>query len=166
MKIVLPFLFILLQATAFAQQPSQYDNILLNTPAEYRKAEPRVILAADYVYSSSIDKDNLHRTNAISFIMKWMSGTPDFSFIPDKSIIKITNNDNELLGVYFACLAKYALEKGKGVDREELKINSYRLLAVYCENPENNYKPRGEIKNLIEAKNQNKLKEYLETKEK
>ena len=166
MKLFLPLLFILVHFSAFAQQSMQYDNILLTTPNEYRKAEPQVILAADYVYSSAVDKDNLHRTNAISFIMKWMSGTPDYSFVPDKSVMKITNNDNELLGVYFACLAKYALEKGKGVDREELKINSYKLLAIYCENPDNNYKPRGEIKKLIEAKNQDKLKEYIEAKEK
>ncbi len=164
MKIILPVLFILLQISAFAQPSTQYDNILLSTPKEYRKAEPQVILAADYVYASPIDKDNLNRQNAISFIMRWMSGTPDYSFVPDKSVMKITNNDNELLGVYFACLAKYALEKGKAVEREELRINSYKLLAIYCENPENNYKPRGEIKKLIEAKNQDKLKEYLDSK--
>jgi len=166
MKIILPVLFVLLQISALAQPSTQYDNIFLNNPKEYRKAEPQVILAADYVYASPIDKDNLNRQNAISFIMRWMSGTPDYSFTPDKAVMKITNNDNEVLGVYFACLAKYALEKGKGVDREELKINSYKLLAIYCENPDNNYKPRGEIKKLIEAKNQNKLVEYLEAKEK
>jgi hypothetical protein len=49
------------------------------------------------------------------------------------------------------------------VDRDELKLNSYRMLAIYCENPANNYKPRGEMKKMIDAKNQNKLKEYLDS---
>jgi len=40
------------------------------------------------------------------------------------------------------------------------------LFAGYCENPDNNYKPRGEMKKMLDAKNQNKLKEYLETKQK
>jgi hypothetical protein len=98
--------------------------------------------------------------------MKWMQGTSDYSFVPDKIAFKITNNESEMVGLYFTCLAKYALEKGKTVDREVLRINSYRLLALYCENPDNNYKPKGEIKKLIEAKNQNKIREYLDSKQK
>ncbi len=166
MKIHLSFLLFILVFSAFAQNSSKYDNILLTTANECRKAEPQVMLASDYVYSTPIDKKNFNRTNAISFIMKWMSGTSDFSFILDETIKKVTYNDKDLVGVYIACLAKYALEKGKGVDREDLKLNSYLMLAKYCEDPANNYKPRGEIKKLIEAKNQGKLKEYLETKNK
>lgn len=150
--------------SSFAQSASQYDNIPLTNDKEYRRAEPQVILAIDYVYTTPFEKDNLHRKNAISFIMKWMSGTPDFSFIPDKTVTKVTSNDHDLAGLYFVCLAKYALEKGKGVDREELKYNSYLLLANYCENPENSYPIKGEIKKLIEAKNQGKLQEYIDKK--
>jgi hypothetical protein len=166
MKIFLLILFPLLAINTFSQNVSQYDYIPLRTAVDYRKAEPQVVLASDYVYSTPIDKENQNRKNAMSFIVKWMSGTSDFSFIMDETVMKITNNDNDVLGVYFACITKYALEKGKGVDRDELKYNSFLLLALYCENPDNNYKPRGEIKKLIDAKNQGKLKEYLESKKK
>jgi hypothetical protein len=166
MKIFLMILFPFVAITAFSQNLSQYDYIPLRTAVDYRKAEPQVVLASDYVYSTPIDKENQNRKNAMSFIVKWMSGTSDYSFIVDETVLKITNNDNEVLGVYFACITKYALEKGKGVDRDELKYNSFLLLATYCENPDNNYKPRGEIKKLIDAKNQGKLKEYLESKKK
>lgn len=166
MKIFLLILFPLLAFNTFSQNVSQYDYIPLRTAVDYRKAEPQVVLASDYVYSTPIDKDNQNRKNAMSFIVKWMSGTSDYSFIIDETILKITNNDNDVLGVYFACITKYALEKGKGVDRDELKYNSFLLLATYCENPDHNYKPRGEIKKLIDAKNQGKLKEYLESKKK
>lgn len=84
----------------------------------------------------------------------------------DEALFKITNNDKDILGVYFACLAKYALQHGKNVDRSDLRYNSYLMLAQYCEIPENNLKPRGEIKKMVEAKNQNQLKEYLEKKSK
>jgi hypothetical protein len=109
-----------------------------------------------------IEKDNLHRKDAITFILRWMGGTSDFSFTPNEAMRKITNGDGEIVGVYAACITKYAIEKGKGVDREELKINSYILLAQYFENQGNNFKPRGELKKMIDAKNQNKLKEYLD----
>jgi ABC-type tungstate transport system permease subunit len=84
----------------------------------------------------------------------------------DETITKIAGGDNDILSMYFICLAKYALAKGKGVDREELKYNAYLLLAKYCENPGNNYKPKGEVKKLIDAKNQDKLKEFLDSKQK
>jgi hypothetical protein len=166
MKIFFLILFLLVAINTFSQNVSQYDYIPLRTAVDYRKAEPQVILASDYVYSTPIDKENQNRKNAMSFIVKWMSGTSDYSFVVDETVLKITNNDNEVLGVYFACITKYALEKGKGVDRDELKYNSFLLLATYCENLDNNYKPRGEIKKLIDAKNQGKLNEYLESKKK
>jgi hypothetical protein len=166
MKNSLFLLFMLYQTIGIAQPSTQYGNILLNTAKDYRKAEPQVILAADYVYSSPLDKDNVYRGEATKFVMKWMGGTSDYSFTPDKTVSRITNGNNELYGLYFVCLAKYALEKGKGTDREELKISAYALLATYCENPANKCVIKGEIKKLIEAKNQNTLKQYIESKEK
>ncbi|MFA5973714.1 MAG: hypothetical protein WC780_15290 [Lentimicrobiaceae bacterium] len=166
MKTLLSILFLFFSLSAFSQNSSQYDNIPLATADECRRAEPQVSLAADYVYTTSIDKEDLNRKNAISFIMKWMSGTSDYSFIMEKSTRKIIGTDRELVGIYAACMAKYALEKGRDLDREALKYNSYLLLALYCENPDNNFKPSGEIKKLIDAKNQNKLKEYLAAKQK
>jgi len=145
MKTLISILFWCVALSAFSQTSSQYDNIPLTSAANYRKAEPQVILAADYVYSSPIDKENTYRKNAISFIMKWMAGTSDYSFGMDETISKIAGGDNDILGIYFVCLAKYALAKGTGVDREELKYNAYIMLATYCENSNNNYKPKGEV---------------------
>ena len=109
--------FFLLTLNAVSQKQSQYDYIPLTNAKDYRKAEPQVILAADYVYSSPIDKDNIYRGEATKFVMKWMGGTSDYSFTPDKTVSKVTNGNNELYGLYFVCMAKYALEKGKGIDR-------------------------------------------------
>lgn len=160
-----PLLLLLLScAGVFSQNTSQYDNILLTTANEFRKAEPQVMLAADYVYSTPIDKTDVNRTNAIKFIMRWMQGTSDYSFPLDETVTRITKNDYDLIGVFMVCMTKYALSKGKGTSRDEIKINGYLMLATYCENPNNNYKVRGEIKKLIDAKNQDKLKEYLDSK--
>lgn len=166
MKTLFSILFFCVTLSLFSQNTSQYDNILLNTAADYRKAEPQVILASDYVYSSPIDKENTNRSNAISFIMKWMKGTSDYSFGMDETISKISNNDYEILGIYFTCLAKYALSKGKGADREDMKYNAYLMMATYCENPDNSFRIRGEVKKMIDAKNQGKLKEFLDSKQK
>jgi hypothetical protein len=166
MRTFLSILFCFVALNSFSQNTSQYDNIPLNTAADFRKAEPQVILAADYAYTSPIDKENINRKNAISFVMKWMYGTSDYSFGMDETIIKVSNSENEILGIYFTCLAKYALSKGKGVDREEAKYNAYVMMAEYCENPANNFRMRGEIKKMVEAKKQGKLKEFLDSKKK
>ena len=159
-------LFCFVALNVFSQKASQYDNIPLKTAAVFRKAEPQVILAADYAYTSPIDKENTNRTNAISFVMKWMYGTSDYSFGMDETITKISNGENEILGIYFTCLAKYALSKGKDVDRDDAKYNAYSMMADYCENPANNFRMRGEVKKMIEAKKQGKLKEFLDSKKK
>ena len=116
MKIFLFCLVLLLSANVFSQATSQYDNVPLTTANEYRRAEPQVALAADYVYSSPIDKENVHRKDAISFILKWMGGTSDYSFAPDESMRKITNDDRDLVGTYAACITKYEVKIGKGVN--------------------------------------------------
>jgi hypothetical protein len=166
MKTLFSILLFFSAFSLLSQNASQYDNIPLNNAANYRKAEPQVILAADYVYSTPVDKENINRKNAVSFVMKWMAGTSDYSFGMDETITKIAGGDTEILAIYFTSLAKYALTKGKGVDREESRYNAYIMLATYCENPANNYKPRGEVKKLIDAKNQDKLKEFLDSKQK
>jgi hypothetical protein len=164
MKTLLPILLLCISLSSYSQKTSLYDNIPLAKASDYRKAEPEVMLACDYVYTTPVDKENMNRNNAVTFIVKWMQGTSDYPFVMDKTVYTVTNNDNMVLSVYFACLSKYALEKGKGVDREDLKYNSFLLLANYFENPANNYKPRGEMKKLVDAKNQNKLKEFLDSK--
>lgn len=166
MKTLFSFLICFTAISVFSQNASQYDNIPLNSAAAYRKAEPQVMLAADYAYTSPIDKENTNRKNAISFVMKWMAGTSDYSFGMDETINKISNGDSEIFGIYFISLAKYALANGKGVDREEAKYNAYVMMAEYCENPANNFRIRGEVKKMIEAKKQGKLKEFLESKQK
>jgi hypothetical protein len=162
----LAILLIIFSSFGSFAQNVQYDNILLSKPADYRKAEPVVILATDYVYASAVDKEDLHRQNAISFIMKWMQGTQDYSFVMDETVTKLTKGDNDLFGIYVTCMAKSALQKGKGADRESIKYDAYKLMAEYCENPLNKYKVRGEIKKVIAAKNENKLREYLDSNKK
>jgi len=93
MKALLTILILCSALNTFSQNVSQYDNILLTNAKEYRKAEPQVVLASDYVYSTPMDKENLNRNNAIAFIIKWMVGTSDFPFVRDEAIYKITNSD-------------------------------------------------------------------------
>ncbi len=66
MKILFSILLCSITFGAFSQATSKYDNILLNSAANYRKAEPEVRLAADYVYSTPIDKENTNRKNAVA----------------------------------------------------------------------------------------------------
>jgi hypothetical protein len=164
MKYLISIILVTLALNSFSQDFAQYESIPMSTAAEFRRAEPQVALAADFVYNVPIDKTNLNRKNALSFIIKWMRGTSDYSFVVDESLKKITYNDQDLASVYFACLAKSALQKGKDADRDEIRTYSYILFATYCENPENNYVPKGEMRKLVDAKNKGQMKEYLETK--
>ena len=164
MRLNLFFLLLLLNLSVFSQNFSQFENMQLNTAADYRRIEPQVALACDLILSTPVEQKNKNRLDAIRFMYTWMSGTSDYSFVPDETLKKIISNDREMMCIYSAGLTKYALQKGKGVDRSEMKYNAYLALATYCENPENNLKPFGEIKKLIEAKKQNKVQEFLDKK--
>ena len=71
------------------------------------------------------EKDNLDRLKSLQFIIKWMSGTPDYTFTLDNITSKVTKGNDDLLGIYMACMVKYCLEnKASASDEKLVKLNS------------------------------------------
>jgi hypothetical protein len=164
-KTLFTLLFILGLLTSLnAQDYSKLDQIPLKDKSDYPKNEALVLECANFILNSSfdiLDKD-LNCTNAELFIIKWMSGTPDFMFSIDESIGKATKSNPSLLAVYLAASVKYVLEnKDMASDQNKVKFNSISIFLNYCEDETKNAKINGEIKKMIKAKNENSLREYL-----
>jgi hypothetical protein len=122
------------------------------------------LLCANYLLEGSItdnSKDYNH-LNALQFLMKWMEATPEFSFIIDEPISKISKSNTTLLGVYLAAMTKFVLEnKDKSKDNQLVKYNSIVTLINYCQDPQKGVKLNKELKKLIKVRENNTLEEYL-----
>ena len=145
-----------------AQTLPDFKLIKLNRTADYKPAEPFALLTANYLLSNPIVKDNPDRANAMEFIIKWMTGTPDHSFILDELITKLTKDNDDLLGIYAAAMVKYSLEnKEASKDAKVVKLNALILMLNYCENKNNNIKMSKSLKKLSEAKQKGELEKAI-----
>jgi hypothetical protein len=148
--------------TSFSQDLPDYDNIKLIEKADYKVAEPAVIKAATYMLSTPYEKNDVNRLKSLQFIMKWMTGTPDYSFALDASVSKLTKGNDDLLGFYLATMTKYCLENPANAKDEKLvKLNAVKMLITYCDNPANNIKMTKQLKKLSEAMQKGELEQQL-----
>lgn len=146
----------------YAQTLPNFDIIKLEQAADYKAATPYALQTANYLLSTPFQKNNSDRIKSLEFIYKWMSGTPDHSFVFDKMTGKLTNNNNDLLGIYMAAMVKYSLgNKNSPKDPKTIKLNALTLLLNYCENKDNNISMTKELKKLSEAKAKGQLEQAL-----
>lgn len=145
---------------SFAQ--SAYTEVKLEEKSDYKSAEATVLKASTYLFTTRFDKDNLERLYAIQFIMKWMEGTPDYTFIIDEKFARAFVADADLLGLYVAAMTKYALEnKEQAGDATTVSLNAIKIIIEYSSKPGNNLKQTGELKKMAAALKKGELEKYL-----
>jgi hypothetical protein len=162
MKGIIIIIFAIFCNSSFAQTTIDYDNVKLETAADCKAADPIALEAATYLLSTPFEKDNITRLKSLSFIIKWMSATPDYSFSLDEVVSKIMKGNDDLLGLYMAAMTKYCLEnKASAKDQKLVKLNSVTYVLNYCENEKNNLKMSKQLKKLSEAKAKGELEQAL-----
>jgi hypothetical protein len=147
-----------------AQDYSYLKFLVLKEKSDYQINENLIIELSKYILNSPIDilSNDINHADAVSFLMRWMTGTPDYNFVIDPSITNATKSNPYLLGVFSAAVVKFVLENKDSVKNyKEIKYNSYLTFINFCEDETKHVKKNKEIKNLIKAKNNNTLKEYL-----
>ncbi len=149
-----------------AQDYSTLKDIELKDKADFGKAEDKILEIATYILTTPVDDENANRNNALKFLFRWMDGTPDYTFMLDETVGKLAQTSDALLGVYMACMCRYVLEnKDKAKDDKDVKYNSVLKLIDYSQDPNNKVEITGELKNLIQAKDEHRLKEYIKAVE-
>lgn len=162
MKKIITIIFVFCNACLHAQTLPNFDLIKLEKTADYKAAEPFALQTANYLLSIPFKKDNKDRFNCLRFISKWMNGTTDYSFVFRDMADKIGKDNNDLLGLYMAALAKYTLEnKAAAKDVKTAKLNAMILLLNYCENTDNNMRMSKQLKKLSEANEKGELEQSL-----
>ncbi|HTE24030.1 hypothetical protein [Flavitalea sp.] len=148
--------------SSFAQSSPNYDDVELTQASDYKIADSFALQASNFLFATPFEKNNIQRLKSLSFIIKWMSGTPDYSFTLDEVATKLTKGSDDLLGLYMAAMTKYSLEnKESSKDQKLVKLNSLTILLNYCENANNNIKMTKQLKKLSEAKAKGQLEQSI-----
>lgn len=135
---------------SFAQNFSELDNAKFDSAESYKTAEKQVLSCANYLFDNPIDKEELNRLKSIQYIMKWMSGTADYTFDLGQKAMELTNGNSDLVGLYMAAMSKVVLENNNQKwSSDELYNEAEKILVKYCANSENKIKPSKKIKKLL-----------------
>ena len=157
---LLLFVILIIGITSFGQ--SVYNNIKLESTEDFKLAEPSVLKAANYLFTTKYDQEDLERLYAIEFIMKWMGGTPDFTFEVDENFTKPFLSETDLLGLYMSAIAKFALEhKTQASDTKAVNLGAAKMIVDYSNKPSNNLKQTGELKKMATALKKGELEKYF-----
>ncbi len=152
-KFILTISFILFVLNVFGQDYSKLANATFPDAESYKKSEKQVLECADYIVNSPYDSKDVNRLLAIQYIIKWMSGTPDYMFDIDAKATKLIKSKMELNTIYFAAMAKVVLENsGSKYSADEITDKAIDILVSYCSKPENNIKPTRAIKKIIKKR--------------
>lgn len=142
------FLFVLTNVTA--QDFTKIATIKLVTLEDYKKAEPEVSKAANFLYRTPNKPDTRNRAVALAFILKWMEGTDAYTFNIGEDAMKVTRGSQDLLGMYFAGLSKVVLDHpGIKLSDEEIHEKTTEILAQYCDDKNNKLKPNRALKKAM-----------------
>jgi hypothetical protein len=137
-------------------------EVPLVTEKDYSNAEKKVIEAATFLLSTKFDNDNLERLYATEFVMKWMAGTPHFTFQLNEQIARSFAEEPELMNLYMAAMAKYALEnKNKAADTGEINLQAAKALIEYTARTANNLRQTGELKKMAAAMKKGELRKFM-----
>ena len=162
MKYLIVFLIVIMSRPVFSQSLPEFSTIPLDQASDFKKAEPAILQAAGYVLSAPYSKEDQARLLCVPFIIKWMTGTPDYNFTFDKSAMKAFKDDANLLSLYVAAMVKFSLENpASSKDLKAVAVNSMTTVLNYCNDPANNIKMTKSMKKLWDAKEEGKLAEAI-----
>lgn len=167
MKIILAFLFCaFITVSLTAQQFKGLDNLPMKTDEDFKKAEPTIKDCVKYILSHPVDKNDESGQNANRFLIKWMTGTPDYSFGVDGDAVKYTKKDELLLAAFMASMVRVVLDKPElAKDQKAMKIAAFKVFADYCADDKNKVTRTADIKKLIEANKKGKIESALDMSE-
>ena len=158
---VLPLL--LFTTTLLAQNPEEWQALEFNNKEDYKASEGKILDCANFILGVPAEASDPARQSALNALSKWMSGTPDHTFIIDESVGKLMEKNEAVLSIYMASMAKYVLENnGKNPTPTEIEYNAFQTLLTYSEDLNNKVPQSKELKKAIAANKKGKLKEYLE----
>ena len=159
-KLLLIFILLIATSKLFAQNLPQFDQYKFDEKSEYKLADTAVLQTANFLLSTPIDQNIPVRLKAGQFVMRWMEGTPDYTFSLEQTPIKYLSGNVDLMLLYMTSMAKYALEN-KSNDVKVTTINGVKILLGYVNNATNDVKIDKNLKKLSVENDKGNLENFL-----
>ncbi len=163
-KLILAISFAILAQVSIAQSIPDFSLIELQKKEDFDEgANNAALKAANYLFSTAILDDNeLNRLRCTQYVIRWMSGSPDYSFTIGENIIKFSKKSDNFLGLYMAAMTKYALEnKEYSKDQTKIKLNAFKIIIAYVKGIGSDFKINKELKKAIAAEENGTLEDFL-----
>lgn len=144
----------------FSQNYSELKGVNLSDSISCGEAHDKVVECCDFVLNQPC-VDDLSCSNAHVFIIDWEIKTLSYQFSLHNGLYKLIGKDANLVGRYYASLAKVAIEKNYTNDIPDLQYEAIKLFLEYCENPDSKVKVSKRLRKFVDAKNTNHLREFI-----
>ena len=152
-KIILSIAIVLVHHISFGQNFNELANYEFKTIESYETEKSNVLMCANYLFDNPANQSELNRLSLIQYILKWMEGTPEYTFEIGEKAMELTKGNSDLLGLYFAAMSKVVIEsKDKALNNEEIYNRAENLLVDYCSDAANKMKPSKKIKKIIKSR--------------
>lgn len=149
-KIILIIAIAFAHHLSFCQNFNELANYEFKTVESYESEKNNVLMCANYLFNNPANQSEINRLRSIQYIMKWMEGTPDYTFEIDEKVIELTKGNPDLLGLYLAAMSKVVIENKDGeLNNENIYNKAEEILVNYCSNSNNKMKPSKKIKKII-----------------
>lgn len=144
---------------------TQAQNFIVpaNLPAtkeEFLQSENDFINTAKWLENTPIGSDMETRTKANAYIIVWLTNSPTVTIELGKSILKIFDNNPQLMSVYMAGYARYVIENNYSKDK--LKANTAGIkAAINCYHLGGEVKKNKTLNKAIDADKKNMLEDWV-----
>lgn len=126
---LLLLLTLITASQSFGQQhftvPANYQ---LNAKEDYAKYEKDIIEAISWLENTPLNKEEEKRREISTFVLKWITGSPNVSIEFNNYVTDLSAKNPELLVIFLAGWTKYALQHPE--EKDIVKLNAEGVQAM------------------------------------
>ncbi|HTE02312.1 MAG TPA: hypothetical protein VK668_23645 [Mucilaginibacter sp.] len=156
-------IILLLIITGFKASAQSYEvpkNYVLKAKEDYPKYEDDIIKTVDWLQQTSWAEQADKRKEANTFLIAWITGSPNVSITLGSPLLKFTDKNKELLITFMAGYTKYALQHKSDMTVDKANAAALRaLMDKYNSDPAR--KKDSAIEKLIKTDKDGKLDEWI-----
>lgn len=132
-----------------------------NTPEDYRKDTELVKKTLRWLSTAPLHVDLAKRSEANVFVLKWLSGSPDYVIAIDTKKLCFIDDHPELLDTFIHGVALAYLSKGNTITKVEAYTAGFQAVVQVAAQSKSLSKSR-RLKPLFKATRKNEMKKYTE----
>lgn len=144
-----------------AQEFEVPKNYVLKEKEDFSKYESEVLKGIDWLIQTPLNIQPEKRKEINSFVMTWLTGSPDVSIDIKPEIVSFMKPNADLLIVFMCGWAKYSLETKDYNNKIKGNLSGIEaVIEFYVKNKENLKKDKN-VEKYIKLKEEEKLEDYI-----